>query len=98
SDNYKTYAKALIKMLEKDGGIKKENSSQELQQLGGLLKKAEGILNLQGDGGFMNGSDVKSEGKAIIVKNGIFTISQDLETSSVKQDPALKALVDSILR
>ena len=85
-------------MLEKDGGIKKENSSQEPQQLGGLLKKAEGILNLQGDGGFMNGSDVKSEGKAIIVKNGIFTISQDLETSSVKQDPALKALVDSILR
>ncbi|MBO4387001.1 MAG: hypothetical protein II103_05515 [Treponema sp.] len=46
----------------------------------------------------MNGLDVKSEGKAIIVKNGIFTISQDLETSSVKQDPALKALVDSILR
>lgn len=85
-------------MLEKDGGIKKENSSQEPQQLGGLLKKAEGILNLQGDTAFMNGLDVKSEGKAIIVKNGIFTISQDLETSSVKQDPALKALVDSILR
>ncbi|HAM77658.1 MAG TPA: hypothetical protein DCP61_00510 [Treponema sp.] len=85
-------------MLEKDGGIKKENSSQEPQQLGGLLKKAEGILNLQGDIAFMNGLDVKSEGKAIIVKNGIFTISQDLETSSVKQDPALKALVDSILR
>ena len=85
-------------MLEKDGGIKKENSSQEPQQLGGLLKKAEGILNLQGDSVFMNGLDVKSEGKAIIVKNGIFTISQDLETSSVKQDPALKALVDSILR
>lgn len=85
-------------MLEKYGGIKKENSSQEPQQLGGLLKKAEGILNLQGDIAFMNGLDVKSEGKAIIVKNGIFTISQDLETSSVKQDPALKALVDSILR
>ena len=85
-------------MLEKDGGIKKENSSQEPQQLGGLLKKDDGILNLHGDIAFMNGLDVKSEGKAIIVKNGIFTISQDLETSSVKQDPALKALVDSILR
>ncbi len=85
-------------MLGNDGGNKKEYSSHELQQIGGLLKKAEGILNVQGENGFMNGSDSKSEGKAIIVKNGIFTISQDLETSSVKQDPALKALVDSILR
>ena len=65
-------------MLEKDGGIKKENSSQEPQQLGGLLKKAEGILNLQGDSAFMNGLDVKSEGKAIIVKNGILDGQQCL--------------------
>jgi len=85
-------------MLEKEGGNKKGYTSQELQQAGGLLKRAEGILNLQGENGFMSASDSKTEGKAIIVKNGIFTISQDLETGSVKQDPTLKALVDSILR
>ena len=84
-------------MLETDSGNKQKYSSQE-QLLGGLLKKAEGILNLQGENTFMNGLDSKTEGKAIIVKNGIFMISKDLETSSVKQDPALKALVDSILK
>lgn len=36
--------------------------------------------------------------KAIVERNGIFTIKENLETSSVKQDPGLKALVDSVLK
>lgn len=36
--------------------------------------------------------------KAIVERNGIFTIKENLETSSVKQDPSLKALVDSVLK
>ena len=33
-----------------------------------------------------------------IEQNGIFTIKENLETSSVKQDPGLKALVESVLK
>jgi len=32
----------------------------------------------------------------IVFKNGIYTIQNNLETSAVKMDPALKALVDSV--
>ena len=35
-------------------------------------------------------------GASIVMKNGIYTIKNNLETSSVKMDPALKALVDSV--
>ncbi|HAZ96144.1 MULTISPECIES: hypothetical protein [unclassified Treponema] len=40
----------------------------------------------------------KNMTKAIVEQNGIFTIKENLETSSVKQDPGLKALVDSVLK
>ncbi|MBP5751416.1 MAG: hypothetical protein J6W60_00970 [Treponema sp.] len=40
----------------------------------------------------------KVEKRAIILENGVFMIKEDLETSTVKQDPKLKALVDSVLR
>ena len=40
----------------------------------------------------------KNMTKAIVEQNGIFSIKQNLETSSVKQDPGLKALVDSVLK
>ncbi|WP_295798796.1 hypothetical protein [uncultured Treponema sp.] len=40
----------------------------------------------------------KNMTKAIVEQNGIFTIKENLETSSVKQDPDLKALVDSVLK
>jgi hypothetical protein len=40
----------------------------------------------------------KSMTKAIVEQDGIFTIQQNLETSSVVQDPSLKALVDSVLK
>lgn len=36
--------------------------------------------------------------KAIVEQDGIFTIQEDLETSSVNQDPHLKELVDSVLK
>ena len=41
--------------------------------------------------------EIKPEKKAIILEDGVFMIKEDLETSSVKQDPKLKALVDSVL-
>ena len=40
----------------------------------------------------------KNMTKAIVEQNGIFTIKENLETSSIKQDPDLKALVDSVLK
>lgn len=40
----------------------------------------------------------KNMTKAIVEQNGIFTIKENLETSSVKQDPGLKALVESVLK
>ena len=40
----------------------------------------------------------KNMTKAIVEQNGIFTIKENLETSSVKQDPGLKAIVDSVLK
>lgn len=36
--------------------------------------------------------------KVIVEKNGIFTIQSGIETSDIKQNPKLKALVDSILK
>lgn len=35
-------------------------------------------------------------GASIVMKNGVYTIRKNLETSTVKMDPALKALVDSV--
>ena len=40
----------------------------------------------------------KNMTKAIVEQNGIFTIKENLETSSVKQYPGLKALVESVLK
>lgn len=39
-----------------------------------------------------------NKNSAIVVRDGIFTISENLETSSVKQDPDLKKLIDSVLK
>lgn len=41
--------------------------------------------------------EAKTEKRVIILENGVFMIKEDLETSAVKQDPKLKALVDSVL-
>ena len=55
---------------------------------GGLMQKALSFLNTQ--------SEESAQG-AIIVKDGIFTINSHLETSSIKVDPKLKSLIDSVL-
>jgi len=34
----------------------------------------------------------------IVLRDGVYTIRQNLEISDVKQDPALKELVESVLR
>ncbi|WP_407399792.1 hypothetical protein [Treponema sp.] len=36
--------------------------------------------------------------KVIVEKNGVFVIQPGIETSEIKQDPALKALIDSVLK
>ena len=41
--------------------------------------------------------EAKTEKRVIILENGVFMIKENLETSAVKQDPKLKALVDSVL-
>ena len=40
----------------------------------------------------------KNMNKVIVEKNGVFVIQSGIETSEIKQDPALKALVDSVLK
>lgn len=40
----------------------------------------------------------KSMTKVIVEKNGVFMIQPGIETSEIKQDPDLKALIDSVLK
>ena len=70
----------------------------------GLMKKALAISRrskVTGEGLLAHITkshlDAKPAPKAIVEQNGIFMIKEGLETSSVEQDPALKALVDSVL-
>ena len=70
----------------------------------GLMKKALAISRrgkVTGEGLLAHITkahlDAKPAPKAIVEQNGIFMIKEDLETSSVEQDPALKALIDSVL-
>ena len=46
----------------------------------------------------MNGQNARKSDKAIIIKNGIFTINKEIQTGTVKQDPELKDLVESVLK
>lgn len=66
------------------GFMKKALDYQQTKR-GGLLSKAA-ALQLQ-----------EAPKDTIIDHNGVFLIKEGLETSSVKQDPALKALIDSVL-
>ncbi len=34
----------------------------------------------------------------IVLRDGVYTIRQNLETSDVKQDPTLKELVEAVIR
>ena len=66
-----------------------EKLTQENPSQGGLLAKA---LSLGHDG-----QSVAPFPRAIIEKDGIFSIHESLETGGVELDPGLKALVDSVL-
>lgn len=76
-------------MLESENPKKNSASSGTAK---GLMGKA---LKFQKQG---NASMNQSSANVITEKNGIFTISQSVETESVVQDPKLKALVDSVLK
>ncbi|MBP5443334.1 MAG: hypothetical protein IKI90_02220 [Treponema sp.] len=62
----------------------------------GLMQRALFALD-ENKGNSTQTQEIKPEKKAIILEDGVFMIKEDLETSSVKQDPKLKALVDSVL-
>lgn len=66
----------------------------------GLMQKALEIQNRNKEKQKMPNISEKKNNKnsAIVVRDGIFTISENLETSSVKQDPDLKKLIDSVLK
>lgn len=66
----------------------------------GLMQKALEIQNRDKEKQKMPNISEKKNTKnsAIVVRDGIFTISENLETSSVKQDPELKKLIDSVLK
>lgn len=74
-------------MAESENPKKKSSSSTTK----GLMGKA---LKFQKQGS----SSMNQSANVITEKNGIFTISQSVETGSVVQDPKLKALVDSVLK
>lgn len=66
----------------------------------GLMQKALEIQNRNKEKQEMSNITEKKNNKntAIVVRDGIFTISENLETSSVEQDPELKKLIDSVLK
>ena len=81
-----------------------DNSTACAAQGQGLMKKALAISRrgkVTGEGllAYITKShlDAKPAPKAIVERNGIFMIKDDLETSSVEQDPALKALIDAVI-
>lgn len=68
----------------------------------GLMKKAMELTAKQDrKGGLLSkASHLKAHGAlddAIVDREGVFLIREGLETSSVRQDPALKDLIDSVL-
>lgn len=66
----------------------------------GLMQKALEIQNRNKEKQEMSNISEKKNNKntAIVLRDGIFTISENLETSSVEQDPELKKLIDSVLK
>ena len=81
-----------------------DNTTACATQGQGLMKKAleisrRGKVTGQGLLAHITKShlDAKPTPKAIVERNGIFMIKEDLETSSVEQDPALKALIDAVI-
>ena len=76
----------------------KSTTSQMNAKPHGLMWRSLQILENSGTKKMNQFENSMSETSAIICNDGVFSIIQDLETSSVKQDPSLKALIDSVLR
>ena len=71
----------------------------------GLMSKALNAKGKAGPEGLLAKSNKENnmnqkiqEQNAIVLKDGIFSIKENLQTAGVVQDPDLKALVDSVLR
>lgn len=64
----------------------KTKTKLEADSVGLLAKISKGSKNMN------------SKSKVIIVKDGIFSIEENLEVSNVIQDPELKKLVDSVIK
>ena len=73
------------------------SDSQSIPGHKGLMEKALALLNNEDDSKMNAQGSAKVE-KAIIVKNGIFTINTNLSVSQVKLDPTLMQLIESVLR
>lgn len=88
-------------MVKTDMAEIKKNESQKSKT--GLMGKALEIASeKKGGKGLLKHiaekSGTKTMAKVIVEKNGVFTIQSGIETSEIKQDPELKALVDSVLK
>ncbi len=73
------------------------SDSQSIPSHKGLMEKALALLNNEGINNMNAQSSRKSE-KAIIVKNGIFTINNNLSVGQIKQNPELMQLIESVLK
>ena len=61
----------------------------------GLMGRALSILRESGNQNMKRTESKKQN--AIVMKDGVFKIRQNLETSCIKQDVSLKELVDSVI-
>lgn len=88
-------------MVKTDMAEVKKTESQKSKT--GLMGKALEIASEKKEGkGLLKHitekSGTRTMTKVIVEKNGVFTIQAGIETSEIKQDPDLKALVDSVLK
>ena len=86
TDMAENIKKTEVKNSQKKGLMGKAMELAEPKKGTGLLKH---ITETNG---------AKNMNKVIVEKNGVFVIQSGIETSEIKQDPALKALVDSVLK
>ncbi|MBR6296697.1 MAG: hypothetical protein VZR56_00290 [Treponema sp.] len=63
----------------------------------GLMGKSLCILERLAEQEDMKKKNSKNK-STIVLRDGVYTIRQNLETSDVKQDPTLKELVEAVIR
>lgn len=104
SNKGRIYAGALPAAPERKEDSKRqvtmENTQENVGNKKGLLNKAIEVRQRRKTGLLAKAAALRAQSvpqDTIIGRDGVFLIRDDLETSSVKQDPALKALIDSVL-